>query len=63
MNSESAKLSAVVPEVGPGQDPAEELKQFEEDDRREQHSPTALLATEPTLEATPCFFHSSIGSH
>lgn len=38
MNSESAKLSAVVLEVGPGQDPAEELKQFEEDDRREQHT-------------------------
>lgn len=36
---------------------------FEEGDRKEQHIPSALLAIVPTLKATQCFFHSSIGSY
>lgn len=40
-----------------------EAGRFEEGDRKEQHIPTALLAIVPTLTATQCFFHSSIGSH
>lgn len=60
----------VVWEVRPSPDPVEvcwalrwKPGGFEKGDSKEQHIPTALLAMVPTLKATQCFFHSSIGSH
>lgn len=66
INSESVRLAASC--MG-GKDGVQILWRcaglwsLKEGDRKEQHVPTALLAIVPTLKATQCFFHSSIGSH